>query len=326
MNHNSMVTTQNPDNQTSITISEVPYKIDTTHLYPDGNLIVLVENTAFRVFQSFLTRRSGVIESALALPQPQRLNNPESPVRIRRDTFDGAPVLQLDGPAVDFTLLLDVVLPQTCATVPISTKTKWSRLLGLAQIAQNGLTGLGAQSTPSIIHWARSCEFHQFLPMAFYYLVTGEWQFDPRNRQAMESLSARDQLRAQQGQAQLQAAVVRLALSRWENYPIGNSKLGNRCPDRRFHCWVGYGGKIWPSGDNGTRWTNLLLHPLEELQMRADGKVANLSSVCEYCRGAFVAANRSMIDYIVKELETLLKLEDEGAAFRSRRGGLILTE
>lgn len=247
------------------------------------------------------------MDAALAVPQSERLNNPESPVRIQRATFDGTSVVELDVNALDFRLLLDVVLPQTCATGPISTQTEWSRLLGLARIAQKyGIADVVSQvidilekvlPTPkrpyghgtwspvdavSIIHRARDCGFHQFLPMAFYYLVTGEWELDTMNRRAMESLSTRDQARVQQGLARLQAAVVRLALSRWENHPIGNSKPGKSCPNRRYSCWMGYGGKVWPSGDDGTRWTNLLLHPLEELRLRFLGKVVNLDNVCDH--------------------------------------------
>ncbi|KAG8941573.1 hypothetical protein FRC04_004154 [Tulasnella sp. 424] len=327
MNRNSTATTRNSHNQTSIIISEVKYKKDTTHWYADGNLIVLVENTAFRVFQSFLTRRSGVMDAALAVPQSKRLNNPESPVRIRRDTFDGASVVELDDNTLDVGLLLDVVLPQTCATSPISTQTEWTRLLGLAQIAQKyaiadvvsqvidilekvlptrqrpyGACNWSPVDAVRIIHWARDCGFHQFLPMAFYYLATGEWEFDTMNWEAMESLSTRDQLRVQQGLARLQTTVVKLALSRWENHPIGNSKPAKSCPNWRYNCWMGYGGKVWSSGDDGTRWSNLLLHPLEELQLRANGKVANLDNFCDHCRTEFIAASNQMSDDIVKEL------------------------
>lgn len=279
------------------------------------------------------------MKSALALTQPQQLNNPESPIHVWRDKVDGISVVKLDDSALDFGLLLDVVFPQTCATGLISTQTEWYRLLGLARVAQKYevadvvaevidvlekvLPTLkrphGTWSTVDavrIIHWARLCGFRQFLPMAFYYLATGEWEFDTVDWQAMESLSLRDRLRVQQGLAKLQATVVRLALSRWENYPIGGSKPGKSCPDWHLECWTGYGGKIWPTGDNGTRWTNLLLHPLEELQMRADGKVAKLNNVCGPCRKAFVAANEKMIANISKEFGTrLFRLDDERVPF-----------
>lgn len=328
------LSTPNPPSQTSLTISGVSYDKHGTHWYDDGNLIILVEKVAFRVFQSFLTRRSLAMESALAVPPPKLSKDAESPTNSHSETVDGAFIVQLDDRASDFGLLLDVVLPQTCAMAPISTKTPWDTLLGLARIAQkyelsdvvshtialleNVLPTLDRpHRTRSPVHaaiiiqWARECGFHQFLPMAFYYLVTGEWQFNPTNLRAMESLSARDQLRAQCGLAQLQATVLELALTRWENCPIGNSKPEKRCPSRRLICWMGYGDNIWPSRDDGTRWANLLLHPLAELRMRAECNVATLSWICPSCQWEFIAANRLMVTDILKELEKIFTLRDE---------------
>lgn len=279
------------------------------------------------------------MELALAGSEPKPPVNTKSSRPSHRATFDGASVVQLDDDAEDFGLLLDVVLPQTCTTAPIAARTGAFKLLGLAQTAQkygmgdvvSQVIALLEQLLPTIsqpfrpikepanavliILWARKCGFHQFLPMAFYYLVTGEWGFNTVNSRALASLSNRDQLRAQRGLAQLQATAIKLALTRWENCPVGSSKPEKTCPDRRFTCWMGYGGKVWPTRDNEARWTNFLLHPLEELRMRAECKVATLRDVCQSCQKEFVAANRLLIGDIIKELGTYFTLEDESVPF-----------
>ncbi|KIO18636.1 hypothetical protein M407DRAFT_11776 [Tulasnella calospora MUT 4182] len=325
--------------QTSINIARATYTRHRTHWYTDGNLVILVDKVAFRVFQSFLTRRSTVLELLLTRPaQPEDLASRYSSRRSQETVYDGASVIRLDDSAGDVGLLLDVILPQSYTTSPISPRTGCFRLLGLAQIAQkyavsdvlSQVLAVLEEVLPTvqrphrvkspveaaiIIHWARNCNFHQFLPMAFYYLATGEWQDNAVGSRAMASLSTRDQLRAQQGLTRLQAIVIRLAMPRWENHLIGESKPKKGCPDGRYTCWMGYGGKVWPSGDNEARWTNLLVHPLEELRMRVDHEVAALHHLCDSCRDEFTSFNRLMIGDIVQELGSLFTFEDESFPF-----------
>lgn len=323
---------------TTITITGETYTRHRTHWYTDGNLVILVEKVAFRVFQSFLTRRSAVMESLIAVQQAEDLVRRGPPTRSQETALAGASVLRLVDGAEDVALLLDVVLPQSCATAPISSRTEWFRLLGLAQIAHKYAVAdvlsqvlailedvLPTAQHPHrvrspaeaaiIIYWARKCRFHQFLPLAFYYLVTGEWQFNAVNSRALELFSTRDRLRAQQGQARLQARVIKLAMSRWENCLIGSSKPKQTCPDGRFTCWMGYGGKLWPTAENEARWTNLLLHPLEELRMRSDREVGTLHYLCDSCRDRFTFVNGLMIRDIVEQLGTFFTLEDESSPF-----------
>ncbi|KAG8910094.1 hypothetical protein FRC01_006547 [Tulasnella sp. 417] len=334
--------TSTPDSHdgTSITIAGKNYSRHRTHWYSDGNVIILVDKVAFRVFRSFLTRRSTVMESVLARATqgPENSGGRGSSRRSRKTVFDGTPVIQVDDGAEDFGLLLDVILPQSYATTPISRQTRWPRLLGLANIAQKYAVGdvvsqvlavleevLPTVQEPHrvknpveatiIIYWARKCKFHQFLPMAFYYLVTGEWQTDAVSSRAMSSLSAKDRLRAQQGLARLQATVLKHAMPRWENNLIGGSRPKKTCPDRRYTCWMGYGGKVWPSGDNEARWTNLLLHPLEELRLRGDYEVAALHHLCATCQDEFTSANGRMVRDIVRELRNIFTLQDESSPF-----------
>lgn len=59
----------------------------------------------------------------------------------------------------------------------------------------------------------------------------------------------------------------------------------------------------------------VLLHPLEELRMRADHEVATLQHFCDSCRKEFTSANRLMIRDILWELGGLFVLEDESVPF-----------
>lgn len=325
----------------TITITGETYTKHRTHWYTDGNLVILVEKVAFRVFQSFLTRRSPVMESLLVIHQSVEPVGRDIPSRNQETALEGASAIIIhldDDNAEDVGLLLDVILPQSYGTAPITTKAPWLRLLGLARTAQkyavsdvlSQVLAVLGKVLPTleqphrvrspveaaiIINWAWNSNFRHFLPLGFYYLVTGEWPLNTAGSHAMGSLSARDKLRAQQGLARLQARVIRLALSRWENSLIGSSTPKRTCPDRRYTCWMGYGGKLWPSRNNEARWTNLLQHPLEELRMRTDRNRIALHYLCGSCQDEFTSANRRMLGYIVHELENMFTLGDESFPF-----------
>ncbi|KAG9004996.1 hypothetical protein FRB90_010613 [Tulasnella sp. 427] len=313
---------QNLNSQISININGFPYKKHTNHWYEDGNIIVLVEDVAFRVFRSFLARHGNILESATITYGPTEPST----------GAEGYSILKLSDIATRFEALLDVLLPPTGAGPPISTKSPSRRLMGLVQISKKyGLIEISAQAVAlldqvlptleqphrsirrptaaRVIRWARDCELPQFLPLAFYYLATGECDLGGAQTDKTRKLSADDRLRVQQGLIRLQTMVIRLALTRWENNPIGDLKPKISCPAKRLDCWVGYGGKVWPKGMDGARWTNLLLHPLEELQMRACCEVASVRQLCPKCREELGMANTLMITDILKELKSLFSLE-----------------
>ncbi|KAG8918556.1 hypothetical protein FRC01_001797 [Tulasnella sp. 417] len=257
---------------------------------------------------------------------------PQTPTVV----FEGAPVVSLDDQANDFALLLDTLLPQTSAEVPISSQTPWIRLLGLAKIAQKyqindvvtqtidflekvlptvkrpAKSSLGPTEAICVIDWANHCGFTQFLPMAFYYAATIQWELNNMSSKSFQILRPQDQVRIQHGRAQLQVEVMKVALTRWENSCLGCKKPEKGCPKKIIFCWAGYEGTAWGTSANGARWTNLLLHPVEELLRRArDRKTIPLRSMCGHCYTEFIQANERMMQELVCKFESIFKLNEK---------------
>ncbi|KAG9042217.1 hypothetical protein FS837_011155 [Tulasnella sp. UAMH 9824] len=222
----------------SITIDGIADRKHKKHWYSDGNIIFTVENVTFRVFKSFLIRRSEVMALVLTVPQPNEPSEDNHTPHTQQSTFDGIPVVSLSDAARDFALLLDMILPQTCTSPPISSETPWGQLLGLAQVAQKyGVDDVLAQTVvildgilPTadnlgaytglkepicVIEWARRCSLPQYLPMAFYYLATIQWSLNTIDLQTIQRLPPSDQVRVQHGRAKLQSEVIEAALTRW---------------------------------------------------------------------------------------------------------------
>lgn len=271
-------------------------------------------------------RGSGSNHSSGADPTPQ----------VHSSTFEGAFLVFLEDQARDFAILLDTLLPETSTETPISSQTPWMRLLGLAKIAQKYQVSdvvaqtvgclenvlptvkepvalfLGPTEAICVIDWARQCRFTQFLPMAFYYAATTQWEPNNMPAESFRMLRPQDEIRIHQGRARLQAEVMKAALTRWENSCIGCMKPEKGCPNRNILCWTGYGGKAWDTGSSAARWTNLLLHPVEELVTRvADDKTVPLRGICEPCRAEFVQANIRMTLELVSKLESIFDLNEE---------------
>ncbi|KAG8920272.1 hypothetical protein FRC01_000847 [Tulasnella sp. 417] len=319
----------------SITVDGTSYRKHQKHWYNDGNIIFTVENSAFRVFKSFLIRRSEVMAIVLTVPQPNEPPEDNQGPPNQQSMFDGVPVVSLADPARDFALLLDMILPQTCASPPISSETPWGQLLGLVQIAQKyGVDDVMAQTVAildgilptadndlavytgptdpiCIIEWALRCNLPQYLPLAFYYLTTIQWSLHNIDLRTIQRLRPTDQVRIQHGRARLQSEVIKLAVTRWENNCVGCYRPEKGCPSRDRSCWMGYEGKAWDADSNEERWTNLLLHPLEELSKRADDRQAiPLSSICNTCRQEFIDANRRMKRDLRKRLGEIFSLNE----------------
>lgn len=322
--------------QAVITVEGVSYTKHSKHWYPDGNVIFILQDVAFRLFQSLLLRRSPVMASLLTVHESDKLLEADPTPQSDRLMFDGAPVFTLEDQSYDFAILLDTLLPQTSSDVPISAQTPWMRLLGLAKIAQKykvndvvtqtleylekvlptvkrpAASALGPTEAISVIDWAHQCGFAQFLPMAFYYVTTTQWEFNNISSNSFRILRPQDQVRIQHGRAQLQAEVMKVALRRWENSCLGCVKPEKGCPNRRMLCWTGYGGNAWDTGANTARWTNLLLHPVEELLTRVrDRKTIPLRNMCEPCRAEFIQANKRMIQELVCKFESIFKLNEK---------------
>ncbi|KAI0629687.1 hypothetical protein C8Q77DRAFT_1025903, partial [Trametes polyzona] len=95
------------------------------YYFEDGTLVVLVENTLFRLFRSTFTRHSAVFKDLFSLPtgpdgQPPEGQNDANPL-----TFSGIS-------AVDFERLLWVLYPSDYNTHRAKSADEWTSILSLA--------------------------------------------------------------------------------------------------------------------------------------------------------------------------------------------------
>ncbi|KAG8920271.1 hypothetical protein FRC01_000846, partial [Tulasnella sp. 417] len=128
--------TASEDPRTPVIIGGSHYRKDPHHWYDDGNVVFIAQDNAFRVFQSILIKRSQVMKDMLGLPQPTASSETEGGVSDGQLVFEGAPVIVLDDRARYFHLLLDALLPQDCAKLPISEDLGRENLMGVTQIAK----------------------------------------------------------------------------------------------------------------------------------------------------------------------------------------------
>lgn len=66
--------------------------------FEDGNIVLIAQSTAFKVHRSVLSRRSGVFQHLLTLPQPAVV-----------DKIDGVPMVVLHDQAHELAALLDAI-------------------------------------------------------------------------------------------------------------------------------------------------------------------------------------------------------------------------
>ena len=72
--------------------------------FEDGSIVVVVENVAFRVHQSLLSRHSDVFAGLFTVPQPPNLDN-----NVGNDVMDDCPVVHLSDALADFEDVLRVL-------------------------------------------------------------------------------------------------------------------------------------------------------------------------------------------------------------------------
>ena len=66
--------------------------------FDDGNIVLIADDTSFRVHKSVLANNSAVFKDLLDIPQP----------RVVQD-IDGFPVVHISDTAEDLAILLDVI-------------------------------------------------------------------------------------------------------------------------------------------------------------------------------------------------------------------------
>ncbi|EIW54054.1 uncharacterized protein TRAVEDRAFT_91862, partial [Trametes versicolor FP-101664 SS1] len=96
------------------------------YYFEDGNLVILVENTLFRLFRSTFTRHSVVFKDLFSLPTGPNLGQPiEGDDDTNPLTFSGIS-------ATDFERLLWVLYPPDFNTPKPTSAAEWHSILSLA--------------------------------------------------------------------------------------------------------------------------------------------------------------------------------------------------
>ena len=72
--------------------------------FEDGSIVIVIENVAFRIHQSLLSRHSDVFAGLFTVPQPANHENDEGD-----DMMDDCPVVHLSDTLADFTDVLRVL-------------------------------------------------------------------------------------------------------------------------------------------------------------------------------------------------------------------------
>ncbi|RDX44226.1 hypothetical protein OH76DRAFT_1111592 [Lentinus brumalis] len=94
------------------------------YYFEDGNLVILVENTLFKVFRSTFIRHSAVFRDLFNLPRP---------IGGATEGSDDDHPLQFSGTsAVDFERLLWILYPGNCGAWRAGTIEEWTSILSLA--------------------------------------------------------------------------------------------------------------------------------------------------------------------------------------------------
>ncbi|KAG8913592.1 hypothetical protein FRC00_002053 [Tulasnella sp. 408] len=214
------------DPRTPVIIEGAQYYKDLYHWYDDGNVVLIVQDNAFRVYQGILIKRSQVMGDMFSIPQPTITDGAKDCVPDGQPSFEGVPVVKLDDKAKYFHLLLNAILPRDCERLPISEDMWPTDLMGITQTAKKyefesvatramnvlekilptmkqPMTSINSRYKSynmdlyvRIINWARICGLPQFLAIPFYQLATEEWEdASSWSLEAFQTLSPQDQLR-----------------------------------------------------------------------------------------------------------------------------------
>lgn len=309
-----------------VTIDGKPYTRHDRHWYEDGSFGFLVEGTAFFLHRSLLSRRSSVMADLFVIPQSLPLSSQDPPDH-KNPVFNGISFITLHDKADDFASLMDLVYP---ATISNKAKDSWdaSQIMQVVSLADKyifedikewavgeleskhllvgegdlPLAALqsGRYSDPKfciqVVQFARKCALPQFILFAFYSLATTDWtQRLSGEPLLLDDLSPQDRCHIQEGKIALIKAVLKRAYIMPEN---GNS--GARCSTRDHARDSG----IWidPPG----RWTELLLHPLEELHFRT---TIPYPTLCEPCHVDLLQRTREFRDDLVGHLKEYFRLD-----------------
>ncbi|KAJ7292220.1 hypothetical protein C8J57DRAFT_1492710 [Mycena rebaudengoi] len=147
--------------------------------FTDGNIVLNVENTIYRVYRGLLCSRSNVFMDTFSIPQPAG----DSSLQM----FDGCPVVQLHDKAVDFTPFLKAL--HQCQSAPISNFEELSAILRLSDkydvpaLRDAMISILSAMYPFSLDAWVKRTPppGYQKRPFEDFYILNLARRFDIRH-------------------------------------------------------------------------------------------------------------------------------------------------
>lgn len=316
-------------NNSSVFVDNRSYTKHSQHWYEDGNFGFLVEEIAFLVHRSVLSRKSSLMADLFSLPQspPSEL---QGDVHLLDSSLvvDGVPYVVLEDKAEDFANVLDIIYPDSVHT-QIDNSPGVISILGVVRVSGKylfddikewGISKLKSELVPDkdglmtvlreglysdpdlctkVILLSRQCDLPQFLPLAFYSLATSDWDNASlsKNPPCLDRLAEEDRSRVQEGRVALTKAVIQRAHSMPEN-----ACTAQRCPRGREDCRQGL-PTIWQ--DPAARWRELILHPLEELGFRL---TQNSNVLCTVCLLDLHRTTRDFRDDLVERMGEFFRL------------------
>ncbi|KAG9042823.1 hypothetical protein FS837_010333 [Tulasnella sp. UAMH 9824] len=316
---------ESPDHAFSaILVHGKSYQKHEQHWYDEGNFGFLVGTTAFRLHRSILSRRSSSIADMFRTHQHSfAISETSSP----EDTIAGVPFVELPDQPEDFAHVLDFIYPDSLPAARTAHLGVMD-LMGVVKFAGKylikdlegwAISTLGAEhllpstkSSPKallenkslyadpdfcveVVRFSRECRLPQFLPLAFYALATAEWDQTAGGAFYLDQLSAQDRASVHEGRLALSKSVL-------ENVPSLSEKLL-----RRENCTQGDCKEMqWVNPS--VRWKGLMLHPLEELDLRRNSKFAKF---CVDCKSNAVTQFQTIHDDLLGRLTEFFKLESK---------------
>ena len=242
-----------------VSLDDAPFVRHPLHYYEDGNIVLVVQNTVFRVYRGVLTHQSEVMRDLFSIAHPTESTG-DLP-----GTHGGAPVIRLvEDDALDFSQTLDRLFPQYSADAPPTDRVPtFDNLAAVGRIARkyimvdlekwvikhltlqfpHTLAHIRAEPTlkalmnpkvaAQLIVLSRLLECDQLLPLAFFSLQTS---FVNKNsqlyREALLLLSHRDLARLMQGTIALQEVYAEASRKKQNQLNRFSKTSGCTCLDK----------------------------------------------------------------------------------------------
>ncbi|KAG9012070.1 hypothetical protein FRB94_011766 [Tulasnella sp. JGI-2019a] len=282
------------------------------YFYPDGNIILVVDDVKFKVYRGPLIQQSTVFADMLAMP-------PSS----KQGMMDGIPIIRLHDDFFAFVDFMEVIFDAPngeefngSAFVDIlrlATKYNMPRIVEWAitqlkkQYPHSDFAGWEAKrhgfddpvQTAEVFVGCRELGLAGFLVPAFYHLVTYDWEIEEEvtPAKALSVLSAEDHNRISRGRLRLLRDLCNLA----QELPEYSSFRPNKCLARCNHS----PSSVWKNP--ATELAGFLRDPLGTLISRTSIP----GGLCHGCSKESEARRRAAAQALYSRLPMIFQLEGD---------------